>query len=502
MRRRALLALLGSSLTAGCAALDSSPAQPSPSPAPGPSDSPDSTEPSPSQTPDGPDRPDQPWSLVEFETRPVTVSLTSTAGRTRDGGVVQLQFVRTATADHPAAVRGTFQNANSFANTFELQGLPLFQDVPSAWPGGRPRDDRYTYRDELLLAPTDGHDLARMVPEWTVADDGRWRLTGQIDGPWLPETIRLADGASFTFEYALVGRSEGTGFPRDRYHFEGYDERDVVFDVWTTGEPGPDASSRFAGSDPTPLPDAETMAWFHDADVSTATSLRPSTEQAELPTKVEYTFVNHSRSVVSGNPSFWRLWKRVDGQWFHVAPWGWPAPLSRLPPGGTLDWTLAAFDGPTVDCDGAHSVGHLGGGRYAFEVGIGREGVTHAALLDVESPPATIDPTGDVEVTREDTVVHVEWPHRTEEVPRATLTLARARDADARLIAEQVMQPRNAALRNTLTFVEPDVDRVVLEADRNAVSRGARTSGYEDGSFRFTFDGQAYEASATFGDGG
>jgi hypothetical protein len=43
---------------------------------------------------------------------------------------------------------------------------------------------------------------------------------------------------------------------------------------------------------------------------------------------------------------------------------------------------------------------------------------------------------------------------------------------------------------------------VKLITDRNTVSRGARTSGYEDGTFRFQLQGQAYEAAAQFGTGG
>lgn len=502
MNRRALLATLGTSLAAGCATFDRPPTQPSPSPAPVPSDSPATDESTPRGTDDRADGLEQAWSLVEFRTRPVTVSLTGTRARTQDGGELAMRFARTADDDHPATVRGTFTNANPFENTFELGALPLFRNVPTAWPGGRPRDDEFTYRDELVLAPTGRHDLARTVPDLALADDDRWRLSGEIDGPWFPETRRLGAGESFRFEYALVGRPEGRGFPRARYHFEGHGEREVVFAVWSTDRPGPTGDSRFQGATPAPLPEADRMAWSHAAGSQSSTSLRPSAEHAELPAKVEFTFVNHARRTVSGNPYFWRLWKRDGGQWFHVAPWGWPLPLLMLPPGGTQSWTLAAFDDHAIHFDGARSVGHLGGGRYAFEVGMGREEVTHAALLEIDAPEATIEPTAGLDVTRDGTTVRIEWPRRTDEVPRATLTLTRARTADARLIPEQVMQDRNAALRNTLAYVEPGVDRVELVTDRNTVSRGARTEGYTNGSFRFTVDGQAYEATARFGDDG
>ncbi|MDZ7700919.1 MAG: hypothetical protein U5J98_01990 [Halobacteriales archaeon] len=500
MQRRALLGALGTTLAAGCATIGPGAEEPSPSPAPVPTDSP-SAEPPASGSPTDPAPSDRAWSLVEFDTLPVTASLVDTHARTDDGGELELRFVRTATADHPATVRGVFRNANPFANTFELRGLPLFRNVPTAWPGGRPRDGEFTYRDELVLAPTDGHELAETVPDRERADDGRWRLAGEVDGPWFPDTYRLAAGESFAVEYALVGRREGTGFPRARYQFEGYDGRSVTVAVWSTDEPGPEGRSRFAGADPPALPEAESMAWAHDAAPSTVTYLRPTVERAELPAKLAFTFVNHSRGTVSGNPYFWRLWKRVDGRWFHVAPWGWPMPLLMLPPGGTRETSLAAFAGEAIDCD-SRTVGHLGGGRYAYEVGLGREGTTHAALLDLEAPAATIEPTDGLDVTRDGDVVRVRWPRHGDEVPAATLELRRADASDARLIPEQVMQARNAALRNTLPLLEESIEQVTLVTDRNTVSRGARTSGYEDGTFRFELRGQAYEAAAEFGTGG
>lgn len=500
MRRRALLAALGTSLAAGCTSFGPGRSEPTPSPAPVPSDSPAHTDRSPSGTPGDSEGPDRSWSLVEFETLPLTVSLTGTHPRTDDGAEIELAFVRTATADHPATVRGVFRNANPFANTFDLRGLPLFRNVPTAWPGGRPRDDAYTYRDELVLAPAAGHDLAETVPDRSLADDGRWRLTDEVAGPWFPDTHRLDAGESFRIAYALVGRREGSGFPRGRYQFEGYDGRSVTFDVWSTGEPGPEESSRLAGAEPPPLPESASMAWAHEATPSSATYLRPSAERAALPAKLDFTFVNHSRQRVDGNPYFWRLWKLVDGQWFHVAPWGWPLPLLMLPPGGTSESTLAAFPDDPIDCDG-RSVGHLGGGRYAYEIGMGREGITHAALLDFEAPAMSVAPTDGLEVTGDGAHVRVEWPRREDEVPPAQLSLSRTASADERLIGEQVMQPRNAALRNTLAFMTPETERVTLVTDRNTVARGARTGGYEDGTFQFGYRDGAYEAAAEFDTG-
>lgn len=501
MHRRSVIALLGSTLSAGCAGFDpTSDATESPAGTP-PDGTPTGTEP-PSDDNGDVLEPEQRWSRVEFETLPRTASVTPTTRRTDDGASLAVEFERTASTDGPALLRGTVTNENPYANTFELRRVPLFDTVPAAWPGDRPHDAEYTYRDELLLAPTENHAIAETVPDWTLDSDGRWRLAGEVDGPWLPETHRLSAGESFAFEFALVGRPDGSGFPTARYHFRGDGGVDtgVVVAVWDTEHPGATTASRFESADPTPLPDSERMAWYHDADASTPTYLEPTAEQLELPASVEFVLRNHGRERVSGNPYFWKLWKYVDGQWFHVAPWGWPAPLTRVPPGGTETWTLAAFEGKTVECDDARTVGHLGGGRYAFQIGIGRDERTHAALLDVEAPPATVEPTEGLTVERDGGVVTVDWPHREDEVPQATLTLTRAADADpdARLITEQVMQHRNVALRNTLAFWDADTERVELVTDRNTVSRGARTGGYEDGSFAFRYEGITFEAAADF----
>jgi len=445
--------------------------------------------------------PEQYWSLAEFETLPRTASVTPTRQRTTDGASVAVRFERTATTDAPAILRGTVTNENAYANTFELRRLPLFEPAPGAWPGDRPHGDDYTYRDALMLAPTENHAIAETVPDWVLASDGRWRLADDVDGPWLSETVRLESDESFTFEYALVGRNEETGFPTERYHLEG-DAGDVVVAVWNTDRPGPTTESRFADADPEPLPEADRMAWYHDADAATTAYLEPTAQRLELPDSVEFTLRNHSREKLSGNPYYWRLWKEVDGEWFSVAPWVWVMPAGWVPPGGTESWTLAAFDGDTVPCDDANTVGHLGGGRYAFQVGVARDERTHAALLDVEAPPASVEPTEGLTVERDGGVVTVDWPRRKNEVSRATLTLARTPgvDPDARLITEQVMRDRNVGLRNTLAFLDEGTDWVELVADRNTVSRGARTSGYENGSFRFRYEGTTFEAVAEFED--
>jgi len=437
------------------------------------------------------------WSLVTFETLPLTAALAPTHRRTGDDGVLNTRFTGTATPDHPATIGGTFENANAFENNFDLRSISLLGRDPSAWPGGRPHDAGYTVRDELVLAPTGNHDLASAEPGWEMANDGRWRLVPDPEDPELPERRWLSAGESFAFEYALLGRADGEGFPRDRYEFEG--EGSVVVAVWETDEPGPRGDSRFAGADPPPLPNADGVAWYHDAGPGSPTYVEPSVERLDLPARVDLTFVNHGTDTLSGNPHFWNLWKLVDGRWFRIAPDRWFQPMVKLPPGGTKEYSLAAFEGHAIECGGSNAVGYLGGGRYAYEVGFHRDGRTHAVLLEVDAPPASVEPTDGLDVAREGSTVRVEWPRRVDDLPRATLTLTRADGADpeTRFIPEQVMRDRNRALRNTLAFVT-EADRIVLVTDRNTVQDGARTRSYRDGSFRFGYRDAVYEATAAF----
>lgn len=510
MNRRAYLALLGGGLagSAGCSALsDGSHSSETPTLTPVDPSTNDSnrrtTESGPITT--GPTEgsmplePSQTWSLVEFETLPVTVSLTRTRWGTHDGGRMALEFTRSATVDGPAVLEGTFTNTNRYANTFDLLRLPLFGRKASAWPGGRPRDDRYTYRDVLVLAPTDSHALATHIPDLELAADGRWRLAGEVEeAPFFPRTVRLGPEETVRVGYALVGVQEGEGFPRERYHFPGYHETEVVIGVWRTDAPGPVGNSPFSGTELPSLPQATRMAWYHDAASSTDVYLEPDRERIDPPGRVMCTLVNHGREPLVGNPSFWRVWKHVDGQWFHVAPQLWPEPLTEVPPGGIQTWTLAAFSGHSLGLTDAYDLGYLGGGRYAFEVGISRENRTHAALIDLEGPPVSLEPTDGLTVTRDGAQATVRWPRRTDEVPRATLRLTRSDRAETQLITEQVMQHHNRGLRNSLPFLTDEETRVELSTDQNTVSAAVRTNGYDPGAFWFRYDGESYEATAEF----
>lgn len=510
MKRRRLLSLLagGAPWLAGCSSGDRElsvtpadvPETESPTPAGSPSQTPTTNRtPTASETPgeDG-DEADgnEPFadvgSLVELETVDRTLALTTDRYRTDDGARVGLEFAETATGDSPARIAGTFENANGFENTFRLHWIPPFSAVSSARPGGQSGEEGYTYRDELYLAPTENHDFAAAVPEYERDDGGRWRLAGDVSGPWISETIRLAPGETRNVEYVVLGHPEGEGFPTEQYTFERGGEASVTIGAWQTSEPGPTDGSRFGDASPPSLPGAEAMAWYHGAGSKTTAYLRPSAERAELPAAVDFTLVNHGRTPLSGNPYFWKLHKLHDGEWFHVAPWGWPAPLSAVPPGGKRTWTLRAFPEHAVPCDDGREAGFLGGGRYAFEVGMNRGDETHAALVEFEAPRVTLSPTGDVSASREGATVTVTSPEYDdgEHPPSATLSVSRADSTAQVVLAEQVMRRRNRGLRNTLAFFGDGVEEVLLRTDEHVVDR---TLG-DDETRRFRFRGQAYEA--------
>lgn len=106
----------------------------------------------------------------------------------------------------------------------------------------------------------------------------------------------------------------------------------------------------------------------------------------------------------------------------------------------------------------------------------------------------SVVPTANVTIERgggQVTVTSQRWRTATDDEHRSRvhLVLERAADAERTLIAEQVMRRRFRGLRNTLAFMDPDVERVVLRTDDRTADRAV---GYEDGTARFRYDGRAY----------
>lgn len=443
-------------------------------------------------------------SVVELGTVARTYALAPTRYRSHDDAAVGLEFVETATVDHPARVRATLTNAARWSNTFRLDETAPFG--PHVRTGGiRQPDADQTYRSNLVFAPTERNEVADHVPAVERAADGTWRLAGPIDRPWNPDTVRLAAEESVLGDWYLVGRSEGTeaGRPPGRYEFRSGDT-DLTVTVWDTERPGPDGGSQFDGREVPALPHSTDPGWYHEAGPETAAYLEPSVEQTTLPGGVDLTLYNHTHGQLSGGG--WNLYKLQDGVWFYLEPWVHAAALRILGVGGRRRYRLHAFSGPPLRAGDAISVGHLGGGTYGFESSFGHDcgPGSFAALLELDGPPVAVTPSEGAAAERDGATVRVEWSRRPE-VPRATLTVERTDSKRlewySRLLLEQVMRRRNRGLRNTLTFFEQRVERVVLRTDRNTVSAAAEASGYEPASRQFLFDGDTFEATATF-DGG
>lgn len=432
--------------------------------------------------------------IVDLETAPRTYALSRTTYRTADGAEVAMAFVDTATAEHPARVVAKLQNPMAVEQTFDLRWAPPFGRRTSEQPYP-PGTDRWagdhTYRVELVFAPTADDDLAENPPAVERAEDGYWRLSGGVS-PWGPETVRLEPGETVRGEYALVGRAEGVGRgrPTGVYEFSRGQDYPVRIAVWNTDNPGPDGESRFAGETVPQLPRDGDVAWFHAADATTPSFVRPSVERTGLPAEVDFTFVNHDHE--STGCGHWTLYKLRDGQWYDIGPYVRTADCRRVGPGGAKTWTLHAFHGEGLPCQGAAVFGHLGGGRYAAVAGYGHATARSAAMVELTGDRLAVTPTDDVDASSAGDRVVVESPRPERETrDPAVLTVLRADGAKQTLIAEQVMRRRFRGLRNTLSFFEPGVEAVELHTDDRVAEQ---VVGYDQERFRFTFREDAFEA--------
>jgi len=412
-----------------------------------------------------------------FETRDRTMSLLNGRRRLPSGLMVRAWLSATATPEHPARVTATLTNESEYDTALRLHDVPPFGPTPHGFPD---RD----YDDPLYLVPTDDHEFAGTTGAVARTDSG-WYLDGRPDR-WQPTSVELAAGETLVGEYAVVPREPGP-IPTGRYAF-GHADDPLTLSVWQSSQPGPTERSMFADASPPSFED-QTPAWYHDATPEAPVFLQPSAEQVDAPAEVSFTLHNYLTEPLTGNFYDWTLYKQVGGEWYRIAPWGIPVPLTPLPPGDTHTWTLHAFDGPSVECEDAIALGHLGGGRYAFHVNMSSEsGPTHAALFDFDAPQVSVTPTDDVSVEREYRLVRASTAD--DGGDRATLVVQRTDEADTRLLPEQVMRPRNRGLRNTLPFFEDGIQKVRLETTDGVVDavRG------DTGERVFRFDGDAFAA--------
>jgi hypothetical protein len=217
--------------------------------------------------------------------------------------------------------------------------------------------------------------------------------------------------------------------------------------------------------------------WYHEADENTETYLEPSDELVEPPATVTFRLVNRSDQPVRNRGIGWRLYKLVEGDFVEVAFTRIRGQGSRQIPPGRYHTSEVRISHGSVDegRDGV-SVGHLGGGVYAYTDGFGFEDALPATLIQVDAPSledSDVEPPEDATVERNgDTAVVTTDAWRESDDKREKIVVTRADGADdpERLISEQLYNAEEG-LRYALPFFEEGVETVEVRADSRLADR-------------------------------
>jgi hypothetical protein len=233
--------------------------------------------------------------------------------------------------------------------------------------------------------------------------------------------------------------------------------------------------------------------------------LSPSPASPALPGAITFELTNGTSRPFVSNFYGWTLHKRVDGEWFRIAPVRWKQPVHRLPAGETHRWetTLRGLPDhpvPVADGDERVTLEGVGGGRYVFAIDghfDGQDGrYSFAAPFDVEGPPLELRPTDrvrDVVVEGESVTGRLDTRGDRE----AVYTLRRVEDDPSarRLVAERLVRGDHAYL--------PRRDAVALSLEHDAARvelRGPSGShppfGVDEEGERFRHGGITWAASA------
>ena len=332
MRRRALLATVGSGLLAGCTLSVDAPKR------------------------DVPDDPGcRPLSRFRVGDRTATVLPRFDAGE----ATANASITSPATATSPAVVTVTVSNETK--HLVEPLHLDWWLRPPPATVDG----------ERLHLLPAAGHPLADADPNVERTPGGHWRAR-ELPGRDVSVDGRLAAGETIEAPFHLVLGPNSSAFPPGNYRFGSPTVLSLV--AWETSSPGPDSDSRF---DSPALPAAvEDARWFHRADRTTESYLVPSAERVS-GSSVTFSLVNRSRECLTGNEYDWRLYRRTVDGWREYGPDVVRQASTSMPPGTTHGWRFAVADEHVDDPP------PLGSGEYAFVTDLSRNGRLHATRFDV-----------------------------------------------------------------------------------------------------------------------
>lgn len=243
--------------------------------------------------------------------------------------------------------------------------------------------------------------------------------------------------------------------------------------------------------------------------------LAPESRSVRPNRPTEFTLRNRSEQRFETNFYHWQLYKRVDGDWYYIAPQSWPEPLTPLAAGDEHAWTVTVATGRIGDGDSIEPVegtesltlAGLGGGRYAFgtdgwfAAGSYEESVALAAGFELDADPLQLRPTAAIAETEWDDETLVARSTRGEpdgdgDRPDAfVLERVDGSETDAeRVIVEQVV--RNDQLRDAIALSrERDADRVRLEE----FSNGIPPFGLDDAR-TYEFRGERYRVTTKEGE--
>lgn len=238
--------------------------------------------------------------------------------------------------------------------------------------------------------------------------------------------------------------------------------------------------------------------------------LVPESQSVQPDQSTEFTLRNRSEQRFETNYYRWKVYKRVDGEWYYIAPESWPEPLTPLAAGDDHTWTLTVATGRVSDgesiepVEGTESLtlAGLGGGHYAFgtdgwfAAASHEETIALATGFELNADQLQLTPTAAISETEWDGETLVARSTRGEsdgeDDQPDTFVLERidGSETDAELvITEQVV--RNDQLRDSIALSRKhDADRVHLKEFSGSIPpfglQDARTYEFEGNQYRVT----------------